>query len=47
MSTNIKKYVQDYFIVNRMSDLVDKFGKLDACFNMVLRYVTRTACCVH
>ncbi len=43
---NMRSYLQTYFVDKRMNAFVDKFGKLDACFNMVLKYVTRTSCCV-
>lgn len=46
MQKNFQSYLHDYFISNRMKALVDKFGKLDACFNMVLKTVERTECCV-
>lgn len=44
---NMRSYLQTYFVDTRMNAFVDKFGKLDACFNMVLKYVTRTSCCVN
>lgn len=44
---NMYSYMMEYFIANRMNAFVDKFGKLDACFNMVLKYVTKTSCCVN
>lgn len=44
---NMRTYLQTYFVDNRMSAFVDKFWKLDACLNMVLKYVTRTSCCVN
>ena len=47
MYKNLKNYLQHYFIDNRMNALVDKFGKMDTCFNMVLKYITKTSCCVY
>lgn len=44
---NMRAYLKNYFTDNRMNDFVDKFGKLDSCLNMVLKYVTRTSCCVN
>jgi hypothetical protein len=44
---NMRTYLQTYFVDTRMNAFVDKFWKLDACLNMVLKYVTRTSCCVN
>jgi hypothetical protein len=46
MYDNMRAYLKTHFVDNRMNGFVDKFGKLDACLNMVLKYVTRTSCCV-
>lgn len=47
VSNNMQAYLKTHFIDNRMNLLVDKLWKMDACFNMVLKYVTRTSCCVN
>lgn len=45
MSQNLRSYLFDYYLENRMSDLVDKYNNLYSCFVMVLRYSERTKCC--
>jgi hypothetical protein len=47
VSNNMQAYLKTHFIDNRMNLFVDKLWKMDACFNMVLKYVTRTSCCVN
>lgn len=47
VSNNMQAYLKTHFIDNRLNRFVDKIGNMDACFNMVLKYVTRTSCCVH
>ncbi len=46
-SNNMKAYFKTHFIDNRLNLFVDKLWKMDACYNMVLKYVTRTSCCVN
>ncbi len=42
---NAHDYMQEYFIKNRMSELVNKYARMDNCFTTVLRYATKTSCC--
>lgn len=42
---NLQSYMREYFTKNRLADLLDKYIYLDGCFGMVLKYVSRTACC--
>lgn len=45
MVQNLRSYFFDYYLENRMADLVDKYNMLYSCFVMVLRYAERTKCC--
>ncbi len=42
---NTNDYLQEYFVKNRMSELVNKYARMDNCFTTVLRYATKTSCC--
>lgn len=42
---NTRSYLHDYFIKNRMTELVNKYARMDNCFTTVLRYATKTSCC--
>lgn len=42
---NTQDYLQEYFLKNRMTELVNKYARMDNCFTTVLRYATKTSCC--